>query len=247
MEDKYEKIEQYLMNELSIREQVKFEEDLRKDPELRREYELRKEINDAIQEDDVMELRDSLDQVMKKQPVFSNKTRKIYLISSVAAALVVILVISSKVFFSAGSQKSSALYERYYEVYPVIMSFRSTNEGAEEKDLLYKAFASYDIKDYNQASQYFESIAQQDSTNYLSRFYLSICKIETNKLNEAEDYLSELTVKNNHIFWEQAHWYLAMVYVKKDKQNKAREILHKIVQQNMAKKKEAKDILKSMK
>lgn len=247
MEDKYEKIEQYLMNELSIREQVKFEEDLRKDPDLRKEYELRKEINEAIQEDDVMELRDSLDQVMKKQPVFSSKTRKIYLISSIAAALVLILAISSKVFFSAGSKNSSAVYDKYYEVYPAIMSFRSTSEGAEEKDLLYKAFASYDIKDYNQASQYFETIAMQDSTNYLSRFYLGICKIELDNLNEAEEYLSELILRNNHIFWEQAHWYLAMVYVKKDKQNKAREILHKIVQQNMAKTEEAKDILKSLK
>jgi hypothetical protein len=247
MRDKYEKIEHYLMNELSIREQVKFEEELRKDPELRREYELRKEINEAIQEDDVMELRDSLSKVMTKQSVFSNKTRKIYLISSVAAVIALILVISSRIFFSSGIKNNVALYDKYYETYPAIMSFRSSDETTESKSDLYKAFAFYEAKDFIQASFYFERITQQDSTNYLSRFYLGICKIELDKPNEAEELLSALIVKNNHVFWEQAHWYLAMIYIKKDKQSKAREILHKIVQQDMAKKREAKDILKSLK
>lgn len=247
MRDKYEKIEQYLMNELSIREQVKFEEDLRKDPELRREYELRKEINEAIQEDDVMELRDSLSKVMTKQSVFSNKTRKIYLLSSVAAAFVLLLVLTSRIFFSTGTNNNAALYDRYYETYPAIMSFRSSDETSESKNDLYKAFTFYEAEDFIQASFYFERIAQQDSTNYLSRFYLGLCKIELDKPNEAEVLLSELIVKNNHVFWEQAHWYLAMIYIKKDKQSNAREVLHSIVQQNMAKKEEAKEILKSLK
>lgn len=246
MEDKYKELEKYLMNELSIREQVEFEENLRNDPELRQEYKLRKEINEAIQEDDVMELRDSLNQVMRKQSVFSNNSGKTYLISSIAAAIVLLLVISSRVFFSTDIANSTVLYDKYYETYPAIMSFRSSNENAEEKNDLYNAFAGYEAKDYNQASYYFEKIVRQDSTNYLSRFYMGICKIESDNLKEAEEYLSELTVKNNHIFREQAHWYLAMVYIKKDKQSKAREILHKIVQQNMVKKEEAKEILKSL-
>jgi tetratricopeptide (TPR) repeat protein len=247
MKDKYEIIEQYLMNELSIREQVKFEEDLRKDPELRHEYELRKGINEAIQEDDVMELRDSLNQVMKKQSVFSNKTRKIYWISSIAAAVVFLIVIASRIFFSTVTENNLTLYDKYYETYPAIMSSRSSSENAEENNDLYKAFASYEAKDYNQASLYFKRIAQQDSTNYLSRFYLGICKMECDKLNEAEEYLSELTLQKNHIYWEQAHWYLALVYVKKDKQSKAGEVFQKIVQQDMANQEEAKDILKSLK
>lgn len=44
MENKFDLIEKYLMNEMSVREQVEFEESLRSNPDLMKEFLLRKDI-----------------------------------------------------------------------------------------------------------------------------------------------------------------------------------------------------------
>lgn len=246
MEDKYEIIEKYLMNELSIRDQIQFEENLRNDPELRKEYEVRKKINEALLEDDIMNLRDSLQEVMNKDAGYSKPTRKLHVISSVAAVIVLFIVIAGKFFFFSDQVSSSDLYDTYYETYPAVMNYRSTDTQNQTTTNLSKAFKSYEAGDFNQASIFFEKIIREDNLNYMCQFYLSICKIETNKPDEAEEYLTDLVLKNNHIFWEQAHWYLAMLYLKKNSKEEAKMILNKMVQENMAKKTEAKIILKSL-
>ncbi len=246
MEDKYEIIEKYLMNELSIRDQIQFEENLRKDPELRKEYEVRKKINEALLEDDIINLRDLLQEVMNEGTEHTKPTRKLYVISSVAAVIVLFIVIAGKILFFSDQLSSADLYDTYYETYTAVMNFRSTNTQNQTRTSLANAFDRYEAGDFKQASFFFEKIVREDNSNYMCRFYLSICKMETNKPDEAEEYLTGLVLKNNHIFWEQAHWYLALLYLKMNSKKEAKMILNKMVHENMAQKTEAKIILKSL-
>ena len=63
-------------------------------------------------------------------------------------------------------------------------------------------------------------------------------------INEEKEYLNDLILKKNHIFWEQSHWYLALVYLKQNDMISAENILKQIVKENMIQKSDAQLILK---
>ena len=76
---------------------------------------------------------------------------------------------------------------------------------------------------------------------------MAISLIEEGEIDEAEEYLIDLTLKQNHLFWEQSNWYLALIYIKEGKTDTAKGLLNKIVDEDMANKSEAKLILRSIK
>jgi len=247
MEDKINLIEKYLMNELSVWEQVKFEEELRSNPELMREFQLRRNINVAILEDkEVTDLRNMLDDVMNDEPVVKKTSRNLCFYSAVAAMIILCLVVGDKIFFSNQTFSSKEAYEQYYSVYPPVIGFRSPADQSGIESSLYDGFYKYNENNFEQAANYFKQVVEKDSSNYMGQFYLAVCKIETNNLNEAEKYLVGLVSENNHIFWEQSHWYLAMLYLKGKKTDQARSVLNKMVQENMTRKSQANHILKSL-
>ncbi|MEA2107551.1 MAG: hypothetical protein U9P82_12680 [Bacteroidota bacterium] len=83
-------IDKYLDGVMTVREQVTFEELLRKDTALRQEYLLRKAIDQAMAEQDIMNLRDQLNEIMN---VHSKKRLLRPVMLSVSAAILIILVV----------------------------------------------------------------------------------------------------------------------------------------------------------
>ncbi len=244
MENKFDLIEKYLMNEMSVREQVEFEESLRSNPDLMKEFLLRKDINEAIIEDDIISLRNNLDEIINTKPALTKKIKNPFIYSAVAAVIILIVVIANIYIFPLGQMDKNEVFKSYYSAYPAVMSFRSPVDQTEIEKILYDAFNYYDDGKYEMASVYFKQVLEKDSTNYMSQFYLSVCEIEKNNLSEAEKYLNDLILKKNHIFREQSHWYLALVYLKQNEMISAENILKKIVEENMIQKSDAQFILK---
>ena len=244
MENKFDLIEKYLMNEMSVREQKEFEESLRNNPDLMKEFLLRKDINDAIIEEDVLSLRNNLNEIVNTEPATTIKIKSSYVYSAVAAVIILIVVIANIYIFPLGQMDKNEVFQSYYSVYPAIMSFRSPVDQTEIERILYDAFNYYDEGKYEMASKYFKQVLEKDSTNYMSQFYVAVCEIEKNNLSEAEEYLNDLILKKSHIFREQSHWYLALVYLKQNEMISAENILKKIVKENMMQKSDAQFILK---
>ncbi|HAF28689.1 MAG TPA: hypothetical protein DCG75_06535 [Bacteroidales bacterium] len=244
MENKFDWIEKYLMNEMSVREQIEFEESLRTNPDLMKEFLLRRRINDAITEDDILNLRQNLNHIINLETEEPNK--RLYIYSAVAAILVFVIVVSG-IFLNREKQvEKNSLFASYYSAYPAMMSFRSLSDQNDTTKLMYEAFNFYDENEYDSAAVYFKMVLEKDATNTMSQFYLSVCEIENNNLIEAEEYLSDLIQKKNHIFWEQSNWYLALVYLKQNELDSAESILNKVVQENMTQKPDAEIILKKL-
>ena len=246
MENKIELIEAYLDGTLSEREQLEFEENLKKDPELMKEYLLRKNINEAISEVDVLELRNKLNEIGSSENKIKRLCKNPFVFSSAAAAVILLFVISWSVFFSSEDISTGEVFNTYYTKYPVLTCNRSfSNENLKDK-ILVNGFNAYEKSFYIEAKDYFNQVLIMDNSNKMARFYYSICEIELNNLDNSEKLLKELTYKNNHIFWEQSHWYLALVYLKQEKIDKASEILTFINEEDLANKSESKKILKSL-
>jgi len=245
MENKFDLIERYLMHDMSVREQIEFEELLRNNPDLMKEFVLRKEINEAIQEEDVINLRSNLDEIFSGK-IRSFKMRRIYVYSAIAATIVLLLTIGSVYFSPLNFKSEKDIFQSYYNTYPAIMSFRSPVDQNEIEKILYDAFNYYDNDNFELAAKSFQSVIEKDSSNHMSQFYLAICEMENESFSVAEEYLVDLIHKEKHIFWEQSHWYLALVYLKQNETNKAESILKKIIAENMTQKVDAETILKLM-
>ncbi len=244
MESKFDLIERYLMHDMSVKEQLQFEELLINDPELQKEFALRKEINHAIQEEDIINLRSELGEMMNKS--YSSKTRKIYFYSAVAAIITLVITIGSIYFSPFYSKSNHDLFQSYYHSYPAVTSYRSQVDQNDPEKVLHDALKHYEDGEFALASELFRDAIKKDSLNYMSQFYLAICEMESNNFKEAKNLLIKLTKNNKHIFWEQAHWYLALVYLKQNENDHAKTILNLIVSEDMAQKSDAETILKLM-
>ena len=244
MDDKIGKIEKYLSGEMSLQEKLEFEDLIQTDPILKQEFDLRNEINQAILEEDVMDLRNSLDQIYK-----STRNRKIKFLNpfviNVAAAVIIILIVVSGIFIYNKSLNNDQLYNKFYTKYPSVSISRSLSDNDSQK-LVQKAFLLYDKNDFKNASILFNKLLENDQSNYKDMFYLAICEQEQNNLKTSEKYLNILIKEKDQFYWEQAHWYLALNYIKLGDRSKAKEILKVIVKENMSNKEEAKKLLKKL-
>ncbi|MFC2151787.1 hypothetical protein ACFLSE_04595 [Bacteroidota bacterium] len=247
MESKYDLIEKYLMNEMSVRDQVEFEESLRNDPDLMKEFLLRKKVNEAILEDDIINLRNTLNHITKNKSCQLSISKKLYFYSSIAAAIVLLVVVSSIFFKPFGKTNNTEIFHVYYNVYPAIIINRSSSNQTEIENFLYDAFENYNRRDFHTASDYLTMVIKLDNTNYMSQFYLSICEIEKGNYRLAEKYLNELILNGDHIFVEQSYWYLALIYLKQNKISKAENVLNKMIDEDMTQKSDAESILKKLK
>ena len=128
MERKIEQLERYLMNEMSVREQVEFEELLRSNPGLMQEFLLRKKINEAIQEKDIINLRNSLSDITNSEIRIKSRKTIIYTYSSVAAAVILLLVIANVYFIPFNKLNQHEVFQTYYKAYPSVNGYRSGNE-----------------------------------------------------------------------------------------------------------------------
>lgn len=242
--DKLELLEAYLDGNLSVKEQREFEDLLLKDLELFEEFTLRKNINQALLEDDIVRLRRTLNVITSSQPA----GKKIFpLYAQISAVASLVLIISFSWFlFSKPNVSSDQLYDQYYTKYPSLNYNRSETHSDYKSNIINSAFIAYDDGAYAEAKELFIKSLEADEENIMFNYYLAICELELNNYKASEQIFLKLTQDSNHIFWEQSHWYLGMLYLKQNNQEKAEHYFKLIVQNKMCKFCDAKDILKSM-
>ncbi len=246
MENKFDLIERYLNGEMPVKEQTEFEDLLRADKELMNEFLFRRKINEAISEDDIMKLREKLNEIVNPTIKLFPSAKSKLMFSSVAAVFIAFVVIGSIYLFPTQNLDKNRIFQSYYSPYPTVSNIRSSEEHTSEELLLFKALESYEKGNYTLSVEYFHEILGQDSSNKMAMFYTAICEIERNNLSQSENYLNSLISKNNHIFWEQSHWYLALVYLKQEDYEMAEFIFTKIIEENMDKKTEAEAISRDL-
>jgi predicted Zn-dependent protease len=246
MKEKLVLLEEYLDDLLSEQEGILFEEILRNDPELMKEFLLRKDVNEALQESDIMGLRNTLDEISE----YNNKTKSIYknsfFITSAAACIVLIITFSWICFYSLPNVNNQHLFGDYYSKYPVVNHFRSNTAKSENDLLLNFAFDAYESNDYIKSSEYLRKLVKADENNKMIKFYLAISEMELCNLHKSEELLLDLTKSKKHIFYEQSSWYLALLYLKQDNIEKAKEVFEVIIEEEMVKKTASERILKSL-
>ena len=214
---KYEDfIQPFLDGELSREELDWFSKELETNAVLAEDIRLYREVDNAIREQDVMDLRDQLDVIHNsigdptKEPVRQTRYRKVL---SYAAIASLAILISLGVLLKVQHNKltNDQIFEKHYEPYEVTMIYRDA--ASDYQALLSKAMDKYDARDYKTAITLFEQVLQKDPGDMASTLYSGISYLETKQYPQAEKKFGIVINQNDNMFIEQAEWYLGYCLV----------------------------------
>ena len=248
MQTNFEMIERYIDGELEGKQLLEFEELLSTDPDVKREYELSRQVNQAVMEDDIMALRETMeymyeeDSKVKRIPTVFTK-RKFYYASASAALLIAAGGLVQQL--ENPDLESTTVYNKYYTPYEVTVTYRSGN--TETDRLLLNALERYEEQDYEHALVLFEEVLEGRKNDMAVNLYSGISYMEEEKYQKATKSFNHIISDKDNLFIEQAKWYLSMCYLKTEKSEKAEEILHEIINEESYYKEQASKVLKDLK
>lgn len=248
MQNDIEKIEKYIDGELGNEDLFNFKNLLSNNPDVKRDYKLILDINKSILEEDVMALRETLDyiynnSIVKRTSSVFTTARFFYSVAASIALLITTGVLVQKL--NNPNTDNQAIYEKYYSPYEVSVAYRSGNTEIDR--LLFNAFERYEEKDYEQALELFEEVLKSRDEDMAANLYSGITYMEEEKYQKAKTSFNKIILNNDNMFIEQAKWYLALCYLKTEKNDDAQVILSKIIKEESYYKEMAAWVLKDLK
>lgn len=222
-------IEQFLSGEMTTVEKENFAKEMAVNKELAAEFRFSTQIDKALRRDDVLDLRQKVNQLYEQQKTsISEKTvikmfpRRWYW---AAASVVAVLAIGATLLFSGpGHQSNDSLFKQYYTSENILDVTRSGDANIVE------AIMKFQEKDYKMASWMFGKILTRDESNMAVWFYYGISSIETQEYMKAANAFEKVITDNQNLYVEHAEWYLSLCYLKSDQTDKAIAQLNKIAE-----------------
>lgn len=247
-EKEFDRIENYLDNQLNENEILDFEKDLMDDLDLEMELNLHNEINEAIMEEDVMDLRAKLEAI--DIPSTNKEKRKIRFQGKlkIAAASMILFIGMASVYYMLGNKTytNEAVFINYYKPYSIVINTRSSSEATNTDKVIEEALQSYESKNYRAALSLFQTILDKDSTNLTSNFYSGISNIQVQEYPKANKNFTRVLNHKNNLFIEQSEWYLGFCYLMTNEREKAKETFSAIAKGNSFYRTKAKEILSKL-
>jgi len=243
MENWFELIEQYIDNELNAEGRKQVETLMATNYDFSQEYKLRLDVNNAIVERDVISLRKSLEDIYRNSKEDTGTTiRKLYQKKwqFAAASAAILILLGSILLTNQRIPKAENLFNNYYHAETSILITRSSN--IEIDNDVRTALQFYTNAEYQKAID----ILVNNQENVISKFYLGLSLIETNKFEEAKASFQAVLDHNDNLFIEQAEWYKALCLLKLENNNEAIQLFSDIENSNSLFKDQASDILKSI-
>lgn len=240
----FDRIEDFLDGDLNQEQLKEFEQDLLDDSDLQMELDLHQEIDEAIMENDIMNLRSKLEAI--ETPSTPTEKRKFKFLTKwniAAASLALLIGLGSLmyIFNNNSTYSKDKIYSNYYKPYNVVVNTRSSDATVDH--ILMNAVNSYESKDYRTALTLFQKILDKDSTNITSNFYSGISNIEINEYSQANKNFTRVIKHKNNLFIEQSEWYLGFCYLMTNEKDKAIKQFNTIAKGNSFYKSKAQEIL----
>lgn len=226
-----EEIEGYIHNELTEPELALFEAELAINKGLYAEIDLVKNIDIAIQEDDIMQLRNNLSNIAADNIKERQSERSIivkfkpvkYAISIAAASLILLLGITG--LLSRYSSEDN-IYQKFYTKYESTGISRSSNTMNDKTLAL--AMQKFNNKDYESALNLLQEVISIDQNNTVGHFYSGVSLQELGKYKNAIEEYQVVVIDKDNLFIEQAEWYIGLCYLQTNEDQKAIKQFNKI-------------------
>lgn len=214
----YNKIENYLLDELSHEEKIQFEKEISLSEELKNEVDLHKSLHKDLSDKETSQLISSINEVNKSWKNKTPKSNNLLIKIGAIIALVILLLFAIKFFWPKKS--NDQLFADYNRPYQMIFNQRSVEDN---NAILIKAINAYENKNYVEASSLFETLSEGENNLYL--YYALLSKLSSPSTESVSSQINTLLQTKNPMIEEQLRWYLAISYIKDGDLEKAKNTL----------------------
>lgn len=244
------RIDEYLLNYLNDKEQLEFEEQLFEDLRLKSELDLNSEINGAILEEDIMNLRGSLSDIIhedkadtKIRQFIPDTFRKSPSRMIGAAASIAAVISVGAMTLSNQKLSSQEIYNNAYKPYEATGLYRSPVSVTPEilgVDL-------YNNQKYKGALDQFDKVLNANPDHPMCNFYSGLSYQQLQEYSKAINSYQKVIDEKDNLFIEQAEWYMALCYLKTNDESKAYSTFNAILDKKGYYSKDVKEIIKKLK
>jgi len=239
-------IERYNAGEMNEAEKEWFQKELEGNEKLRNEVDFRKKTDEALKNQDIINLRNKLTEIQKRREVAVPASGSGKLINIKYAAVVAgIVIIGSLILLPDRKLNNDEIMNRYYKAYEAMAPSRSSQ--TEINMDFTTAIDFYNVHDYRNAAKYFSKVLGSEQKDMYTTFLYGVSKFEVKDYPDAKQSFVKVINDKTSLYTEDARWYLALCYVKTEENNLAIEQLDIIRESTSIHRTEAKKILKKLK
>ncbi len=226
----------YLEGKMSEKELKEFREDMKRDPELLQELDLHRSLEDIIVSGDEERFRKKLDEAYKEYKIeasrdgvpehFSYRTK---VFRYIPAALASVILLAAVLYFTAFGKKSNQfLFDKYFVGYNNELTIREQSEAAQSRSETDRGVKFYMQSNYSEAARFFAAYLNEHPENLTAHFYKGLCNIYLNEFEDAIKTFEYMLTQPYSYYQEYAKWYIALCYIKINKNDTARLVLEDI-------------------
>lgn len=223
--EEFERIEQFLDNEMNPEQAIAFNQQLQEDRKLQQKVDevklLRTGIEEAMLEEKLTEFHTGLAGSAPK-PQQSGKVISIGK-RLLAAASVIAIVGLSVWWFFLKETKYEKIYSDYYKADPGLL----TAMGPSDNYVFEKAMVDYKKGDYSKAIEAWLSLQKDQPASDTLNYFLGVAYQADGNNTEAVKYLEKTVINADNPFYKDACWYLGLSYLKEGKMETAKEYILK--------------------
>ncbi len=219
----FERIEKFLLNELSDREKREFEEELKQSKSLNERVEQIRTMIQAIEREG---MHDKIDQFHKNtievkdgkkhkkdKPDFTIPRSITFLV----AASVLILIGFGLFRLLLPSLNNEKIFSEFFEPDPGLI----TPMSAKSDYLFYDGMINYKLTDYETAISKWEALNVQFAGSDTLNYFLGVAHLALENDEQAIEYLQKALQTPDNEFIHETRYYLGLAYLKQGKTNEA--------------------------
>ncbi len=221
MPGEYERIERYLEGRMSGSEKVAFESDMGSDPVL----------EDKVKE--VIAMREGVETLVMKEKMEGFHTeletpipqpyRQRWIIWTAAASIAVILSLGIWWMTNRPSMYGQ-LFEAYYTQDPGLVTAMAEPNGNYEFD---RGMIDYKSGKFDEAIARWKKLKTAKPENDTLLYFIGVSYLAGYNVEEALPYLEQVSTRQESNFWNDANWYVGLIYLKKENRKEAIAALKK--------------------
>jgi tetratricopeptide (TPR) repeat protein len=248
--NKIQEIEDFLNKKMTAEDLIAFRRRLKTEPHLLEEVDIYRSLFHAVQHQSRKELKGCLmllEEQLKSaddESVNRRTTGNTHLISWISSIAASVLLVFVMYLWITQSSNHEALFKQYYEAYPNVIA--AIERGHSAKDEKTTAFLFYEREEYQQALPLLQKLIQANPEEKAYALYAGIACLETNRLEEAKNYFTQVLSKANNPFEEQGKWYLALTLIKTNEIKEAKVYLSELANQQSAYREKAANLLSAL-
>ena len=217
----------YFSNQLTEQENAQLQELLKTDSDFKQQFEFESSLKRVIKDKENKDLKTKLGGFEKA--ISEKKAVRTLWYGNFGkwsiAASVVLLVGLGWFFNNLFSTNYEELYENNFQQYP--NTVYSITRGESAKSIEGDAFVAYETGDFQKALYNFHAINEEDRNDYVD-FYMAQSYLQINQMEKSKEHFQKVIDENGE-FAAEAHWYLALIAIKQEDNEMAKQQLNELI------------------